>query len=663
MTNLTLGKKIMLGFSILLVLACALGVVAVLSMSNVEKTAVVLARENVPEVAVANGVERSALSTMMAIGNYAYTEDARFIEQSRSSLDQVKKRLGEAKALGSGSAHLAGLKVAAEQAEAAVMEFERLLDETVKLTGALEEERKGAEAAARRYMDICREFIMIQEAELANETRAGKDVSALGERVKKIKMVNEIVDMGNRIVTGTWKSQFRRDTGLFSEAKQVFPKVFEKLDQLQGITKQEQLLKMIEDCRAAGKAYEKNMESFLNEWLAREEVGKQRAAAAECVLQKARETAQLGMDDTARTAEDAAAKLSSASRGMIFGLLMAAVFGIGAALFITRSIARPIFLVVEGLTDASHQVAAASSQVSSSSQHLAEGASQQAASLEETSSSLEEMASMTRQNAENAASAKEKTAQAQDVIQRVGTHMEQMAVAVAEITRSSEETGKIVKSIDEIAFQTNLLALNAAVEAARAGDAGAGFAVVADEVRSLAMRAAEAARNTSDLIEGTIRAVRSGNSLTTLTRDAFKENMEIAAEIARLVDEIAAASHEQSQGVGQINTAVAEMDKVTQQVAASAAEEMNAQAEQMKSYVGSLTKAVGSASNGNGMRLGQPAEISPPKRVAERGIIEAIVRPKSPKNGNGHGSVLIGGAKGLRPEQLMRLEYDELKDF
>lgn len=281
----------------------------------------------------------------------------------------------------------------------------------------------------------------------------------------------------------------------------------------------------------------------------------------------------------------------------LVGLLFLAVTIVGVYFF-SRSIALPVGQIADDLNEASEQVATASSEVAQASQSLAEGASEQASALEETSSSLEEMSSMTKQNADNASQAKALTQEARQIVDKVNDQMSRMVTAIQDVTRSSEETGKIIKTIDEIAFQTNLLALNAAVEAARAGEAGAGFAVVAGEVRNLAVRAAEAAKNTSDLIEKTIVTVKNSNDLTQQTQDAFKENMVISTKIGQLVNEIAAASHEQAQGIGQIGKAVAEMDKVVQQTAASAeesasaSEEMNAQAIQMKTYVSRLLTIV-----------------------------------------------------------------------
>ncbi|MCK9273927.1 MAG: methyl-accepting chemotaxis protein [Syntrophales bacterium] len=269
------------------------------------------------------------------------------------------------------------------------------------------------------------------------------------------------------------------------------------------------------------------------------------------------------------------------------------------AIVISNELTKPIHRVIESLSATADEVSGASNQVSLSSQQLAEGAGEQASSIEETSSSLEELASMTKQNADNAREANALMQQATDIVSEVSGKLGEMTVAINEIDRNSGETQKIIKTIDEIAFQTNLLALNAAVEAARAGEAGAGFAVVAEEVRNLAIRSAEAAKNTNDLIGNTVKSVQQGAKLNGETNVAFERNTEIAGKIKDLISEIAAASQEQSQGIDQINRAVAEMDKVTQQNAANAeesaaaSEELNAQAEGMKSIVEAMTAQVG----------------------------------------------------------------------
>jgi methyl-accepting chemotaxis protein len=280
---------------------------------------------------------------------------------------------------------------------------------------------------------------------------------------------------------------------------------------------------------------------------------------------------------------------------MIGGTLFALTLGI----ILSRSIIKPVNRVISGLTEASEQVSAAAGEVSAASQILAEGSSQQAASIEETSASLEEISSMTRQNASNAGQADSLMKQASQVVNKANASMSQLTTSMQEISKASEETSKIIKTIDEIAFQTNLLALNAAVEAARAGESGAGFAVVADEVRNLAMRAANAAKNTAVLLESTVKKVTDGTALVKTTNDAFKEVVGSTAKIGELVGEIAAASTEQSQGIEQVNIAVTEMDKVTQQNAATAeesaaaSEELNAQAEEMRSFVADLAAIVG----------------------------------------------------------------------
>ncbi len=244
------------------------------------------------------------------------------------------------------------------------------------------------------------------------------------------------------------------------------------------------------------------------------------------------------------------------------------------------------------------------------SQVLSESASEQAASLEETSASLDEMASMTRQTADNTAEANTLMNTAKQAIEKANTSMTELTESMKVIAGASEQTQHIVKSIDEIAFQTNLLALNAAVEAARAGEAGAGFAVVADEVRNLAMRATESAKNTSGLIDDIVRKVRGGETLVNTTSGAFSDVTTTSNKVLELTGEIAAASKEQSEGINQVNKAVAEMNRVTQQNAASAQELAN--------IMSMFRTGNGNGNGGHAKMLPHPAavqEISPEKFI------------------------------------------------
>ncbi len=288
--------------------------------------------------------------------------------------------------------------------------------------------------------------------------------------------------------------------------------------------------------------------------------------------------------------------------------------------FIISGIVRRLNIITTGLGEASDQVATAADAISESSRGLAEGATEQAASLEETSSALEEMASMTRQNADNTTRTSTTTGQTVTLISEGAKAVDNMTSAMAEITDSAEKIGNIIKTIEEIAFQTNLLALNAAVEAARAGEAGKGFAVVADEVRNLAQRSAQAARDTSSLIEGTVVRVKRGAEIAAELDASFKEIDEGARQVGTLIGEITSATNEQAQGVDQVNTAVAQMDKVTQSNAASseqcasAANELSAQAESMKNAVSNLVSLV-AGGKGNGRSV---IDVPPRKKNGGR---------------------------------------------
>ena len=282
------------------------------------------------------------------------------------------------------------------------------------------------------------------------------------------------------------------------------------------------------------------------------------------------------------------------------GILLAAAFIV--ILLVRKNITLPLEEAIKGLATASEQVSSASSEVSSSSQTLAEGSSMQAASIQETSSSLEEIAAQTKQNSENANQANRSMKETSEIVDSGVESMKRMVSAINTIMESSNETSKIVKTIDEIAFQTNLLALNAAVEAARAGEAGKGFAVVAEEVRNLAQRSAEAARNTSELIEQSQVNAKNGVEVADEVAGQLISINDSSEAIETLIAEIAAASHEQTQGINQVSNSMSEMDKVVQSNAAnseetaSAAKELSSLGAELEQMVKGLRVLVGNGS-------------------------------------------------------------------
>ncbi len=348
--------------------------------------------------------------------------------------------------------------------------------------------------------------------------------------------------------------------------------------------------------------------------------------------------------------------LSKIRWGVVFLCLML-LLGIVGPLFVSlRAVTMPLHRVIDGLNTSADKVAANSGQVSSASHSLAEGSSEQAASLEETSSALEEISAMTKQNAVNTKEAARLVDISRESMKSSHKSLKATSDCMDNISADGEKTAQIIKSIDEIAFQTNLLALNAAVEAARAGEAGAGFAVVADEVRNLALRAATAAKDTEELIGGSLRDIKEGTELVAAAMQEFYKMGDDAKKVSELFHEISEASEEQTRGIEQINIAAAEMEKVTQNNAAhaedsaAASEEMNAQALQMKGFVDDLIKLVEGMAN----KIQRASDTRLQGPTNTKG--QAYGSPPSKK-------LTVQQTKEVCPEQVIPMEDDDFKDF
>jgi len=595
---MTLGKRISLGFGILVLITLVLGTMGTINMRSAATDATKLSDIYAPEVHVANEIFATSNQIRYDMLTFATQENEASLEKVKRGFVELKKQLVQAEEL-SNTFHLKALNENTTKASKAVAEYMISVEKTEQIIRRKNSVDNDMSSNAKHFLEGAGAYLKSQERKFKQEIEDKSEKSKLLARFEKITHINTVIDMGNEARVIGQRAQLKRNGALLEDAIKKFDAMYALIAQLRANSVEATNLEQLKTIELTAKAYEvslREISTILHDAAQESQV---RIKMANEVLSAAEAVVEIGLKNVGEISKESTQSLNVSSWVMIIGLIVAVVLSIIVALFIIRSIVKIVTEAVKSLSEGTTQVVSASEQISSASVSLAEGASSQASSVEEVSATIEEATASNNQNAENSREANLLAQHSNDAAKVGNQRVQDLMGAMEKITDSSQKIAKIIKTIDEIAFQTNLLALNAAVEAARAGEHGLGFAVVAEEVKNLAERSAGAAKEITGIIESSIDQVKAGTEVANKTKESFTEILNGIKKTSDLIGEIAISAKEQAEGMNQIATAMGSVDQITQQNAsaseetAAAAEELNAQALSMLDNVAELALLAG----------------------------------------------------------------------
>jgi methyl-accepting chemotaxis protein len=653
--NLKLSTKITFGFAVIMAIMMALGATAIYNLLQIRANTTKLADEYMPQVDLTIDIERFSMLAMFEMRGFNYTEHKEFLDKSLAYTNDIKKTLDQADELVKNSPNLVRSREALPKIRDEVNKYLELMHQTKQITEALATQRNERNKAFAEYSRNL-DQLTIEQTKAMEQEIGGKAVPGeLKERLWKIGQVHEIVELGSSVRINNYMGEAAQDSELLKKALTFLPQISKNLDELLAKATHTQVKTLISNTQKTAENWEAASSSFLENWLKREAIGKERLQAANNVQKYANELAELGIKATVDLAHDAKSVSNSSVMVLIFGLLLALLAATVAAVVIIRNITVPVRSATDKLTQSNTIITDIAQQLSAASQQLSAASSEQASFVEETSSSLEELAGMVENNVSNAQKAVELSGKVKEISEVGNNSMKHLEESMQEILRSNERIEQLVKLIeniaektqvmDEIVFQTKLLSFNASVEAERAGEHGRGFAVVAQEVGNLAQMSGKSAQEIAEIVR---TSIKDAETITRENREKVQNGNRFVAETARILSEITvasrtveegsqqvlSASQDQAKGIKQINVAMTEIDKSTQQNAstseetASSSEELASQVGAMAEIVADVTKLVEGAQGAEALRL-QQSRMMQQKSVKQRPTSKT--HPAAPK--------------------------------